>query len=80
MVYYLASTTALKAGKAAEAERYKTELTALFLKVISPGLQDPNYFRQVEDVLKVVEKKYQEAYDITKKFITTKQHKFVTES
>ena len=30
MVYYLASTTALKAGKAAEAERYKTELTALF--------------------------------------------------
>ena len=63
MVYYLASTTALKAGKAAEAERYKTELTALFPESdFARGLQDPNYFRQVEDVLKVVEKKYQEAY------------------
>ena len=59
MVYYLASTTALKAGKAAEAERYKT----LFPESdFARGLQDPNYFRQVEDVLKVVEKKYQEAY------------------
>ena len=57
MVYYLASTTALKAGKAAEAERYKTELTALFPESdFARGLQDPNYFRQVEDVLKVVEK------------------------
>lgn len=63
MVYYLASTTALKAGKATEAERYKTELTALFPESdFARGLQDPNYFRQVEDVLKVVEKKYQEAY------------------
>ena len=63
MVYYLASTTALKAGKAAEAERYKTELTALFPESdFARGLQDPNYFRQVEDVLKMVEKKYQEAY------------------
>ena len=63
MVYYLASTAALKAGKAAEAERYKTELTALFPESdFARGLQDPNYFRQVEDVLKVVEKKYQEAY------------------
>ena len=51
------------AGKAAEAERYKTELTALFPESdFARGLQDPNYFRQVEDVLKVVEKKYQEAY------------------
>ena len=35
------------AGKAAEAERYKTELTALFPESdFARGLQDPNYFRQ----------------------------------
>lgn len=68
MVYYLAATTALKVGLPAEAERYKAELTALFPDSdFAKGIQDPNYFRQVEDVLKVVEKEYQKAYQYYQK-------------
>lgn len=68
MVYYLAATTALKLGKTAEAEGYKADLTAFFPESdFARGLQDPGYFQQVGDVLKVVEKEYQEAYQYYQK-------------
>ncbi len=63
MVYYLASTTAEKAGKYELAERYKQELLQKFPDSdFALGLQDPNYFKKVEDIQKTVEKLYAQAY------------------
>lgn len=63
MVYYLAYSAAEKAGNHTEAARYKKELTDRFPDSdFTLGLQDPEYFRKVEDVLKTVEQLYAQAY------------------
>lgn len=65
MMYYLASQAADKAGNREDALRYKQELIARFPESdFALGIQDPDYFRRVEDVLKMVEKKYEEAYKL----------------
>lgn len=63
MMYYLAYTAADKAGNSARAEQYKQELLSLFPDSdFAKGIQDPAYFKKVEDVLKVVEGLYEQAY------------------
>lgn len=63
MVYYLAYLAADKAGKTQQAEKYKQDLTRRFPDSdFALGLQDPDYFKKVEDVLKTVEQLYEQAY------------------
>lgn len=63
MVYYLAYSSAEKAGKADLASQYKRELLQRFPDSdFALGLQDPDYFRKVEDILKTVEGLYEQAY------------------
>ena len=63
MVYYLAYTAAEKAGKQSQAVLYKQELIKRFPDSdFALGLQDPNYFKKVEDILKTVEGLYAQAY------------------
>lgn len=63
LVYYLAYESALQAGKAQQAESYKSELIRKFPESdFAKGLQDPEYFRKVDNELKVIEKLYEEAY------------------
>ena len=63
MVYYLANKAAQKAGKFVEAEQYKRQLLTRFPESdFALGIQDPDHFQKVEDVTKVVERLYEQAY------------------
>lgn len=63
MVCYLAYMAAEKSGKPEQAAKHKRELIARFPDSdFALGIQDPNYFRKVEDVLKTVEGLYEQAY------------------
>lgn len=63
MVYYLAYTAAGKSGQSEAAGNYKQELLRRFPQNdFALGLQDPEHFRKVEDVLKTVEELYEQAY------------------
>lgn len=64
LVYYLAYQAAQQADKAELAESYRKELTEKFPESdFARGLEDPEYFRKVDDDLKVIEKLYGEAYE-----------------
>ncbi len=64
LVYYLAYKSALQADKAEVAESYRKELTEKFPESdFTKGLQDPEYFRKVDNDLKAIEKLYGEAYE-----------------
>lgn len=64
LVYYLAYKSALQAEKTDIAENYKKELIAKFPESdFSKGLEDPEYFRKVDNELKMIEKWYADAYD-----------------
>lgn len=63
MMYYLAYMAADKAGKPEAATHYKQELLSRFPgSDFALGIEDPGYFRKVEDVTKVVEGLYEQAY------------------
>lgn len=63
LVYYLASESARQSGKSEQAEAYKKELISKFPESdFARGLQDPEYFRKVDNELKIIEKRYEEAY------------------
>lgn len=63
MIYYLAYTTANKAGEIQQAESYKQELIKRFPNSdFAKGIENPAYFRQVEDILKTVEEQYNQAF------------------
>lgn len=64
MIYYLAYKAAEEAGDANAANRYREELLRQFPESdFAQGLQDPGYFQKVEDVLNVVEKLYERAFE-----------------
>ncbi|MEG2556748.1 MAG: hypothetical protein RSA53_11765, partial [Odoribacter sp.] len=64
LIYYLSSTAADELGKSEEAARYKKELISRFPNSdFALGLQDPEYFKKVEDVVRSVEKMYEQAYE-----------------
>ena len=64
LVYYLAYKSALQADKTETADAYRKELIGKFPESdFAKGLQDPEYFRKVDNEVKVIEKLYAEAYD-----------------
>lgn len=64
MMYYLAYQAAGKCNRPDQAAGYKQELTRRFPDSdFALGLQDPEYFKKVEDVLKTVENLYSQAYN-----------------
>ena len=63
MIYYLASLASDKAGKSAESDRFRTDLIRRFPDSdFALGLQDPNYFKKIEETSKTVEQLYERAF------------------
>lgn len=64
LVYYLAYDAARKAGKETTAANYKEELLRRFPESdFAKGLQDPDYFKKVDNDLQTINRLYAEAYD-----------------
>lgn len=65
LVYYLAYDAASKAGKAEIAERFKGDLIRKFPESdFAQGLQDPEYFKKVDQDLRNIDRRYAEAYEL----------------
>lgn len=63
LVYYLAYSAANELGEGNRAENYKQELLQKFPDSdFAKGLQDPEYFKKVDQELHIIEKLYAEAY------------------
>lgn len=68
MVYYLAHKAAEKAGNSEDATRYKNELEARYPKSdFTLGLENPEYFEKIGNIQKIVEERYNQAYELYRK-------------
>lgn len=64
MVYYLAYESADKGNNPEKAEKYKTDLILKFPDSdFAKGLLDPEYFKKVDNQLRVVNAMYEEAFE-----------------
>lgn len=65
MMYYLAHLAAEKAGNDHQAIRYRQELISRYPENdFAKGIQNPDYFKKVEDITKSVESQYEQAFTL----------------